>query len=449
MTRRSLGWLLILAMAYFAVHSFLASCLFDDDNHQPIFYGAAVEAVFYALAGLVVLRDRGTDAAGNRRALVFIFGFAILLRLMLLLADPISTDLNRYIWDGRVQAHGINPYRYIPADPALSFLRDDEIYPEINRADYAHTIYPPLAQIVFFLVTRVSETVTFMKLAMVAFEGVAVWAIMRLLGSFSIKPTRVIFYAWHPLPVWEFAGSGHVDAISLACVMLGLLAAERRRPLLAGLALGGAALAKFFPVVIGPALYKRWDWRLPLVAGVTIILLYLPYLGAGRNVFGFLGGYADEEGLRDGTGLYPWALLRYFVPIPQQAFVLYMPLAALVLGILGLYILFGRQRQRDGHGADIAGAFALATVYTVLVSPHFAWYFAWVIPFLCFVPYWPVLYLTCASTLLYILGWPPSIGGASVCYGPFFVFAAIDLAIRLVHSKEKRHGHAIAAAANH
>ena len=51
-----------------------------------------------------------------------------LMRALLLFAPPHSTDIYRYIWDGRVQADGINPYRYVPADPALAHLRDAAIY---------------------------------------------------------------------------------------------------------------------------------------------------------------------------------------------------------------------------------------------------------------------------------------------------------------------------------
>ena len=444
MTRWSLGCLTLIATALLGVHAVLASSLYAK-NHMPIFLGTSVEVAIYALAVFVVLRDSGQDSDASRRALIFILGVAAVLRLMLLFADPISTDINRYVWDGRVQAAGINPYDYIPADPQLKFLRDDEIYPRINRADYAPTIYPPLAQIVFFLVTRVSESLTAMKAAMVGFEMAAVWAILCLLKSRGIPATRVLLYAWHPLPVWEFSGSGHVDAIALACVMLSLLAADRRHPILAGIALGGAALVKFFPVVIGPALYRRWDWRLPLAGAATIALLYLPYVGAGRKIFGFLGGYSDEEGLRDGSGLYLWVLLRHIVPIPQAAFALYMPIAALLLGAVGIGVLLARKTSETSKSADIAGAFLIVGTYTVLTSPHFAWYFAWLVPFLCFVPSWPVLYLTGSSTLLYVAGWPPSFAGASIFYGPFFVFLAIDLAFRALTSKEKRHGHPVAA----
>ena len=439
MTRASLGCLVLVATALLVVHAVLASSLFSGE-HMPIFYGVSGEVAIYALGVLVVLRDAGEDPSASRRALVFILGVAALLRLMLLLADPVSTDANRYVWDGRVQAAGINPYLTIPADPVLHFLRDEVIYPEINRADYAPTIYPPLAQIVFFLVTRVSEALAAMKLAMVGFEAVAIWAILRLLKRRGVPASRVLLYAWHPLPVWEFAGSGHVDAIALTCVVLALLAADARRPLLAGVALGGAALVKFFPVAIAPAIYRRWDWRLPLAGAATVGLLYLPYVGVGRSIFGFLGGYSNEEGLRDGSGLYPWVLLRHLLPVPQAAFALYLPMAALILGAVGLAVLAARKTR----GADIAGAFAIAMTYTVLTSPHFAWYFAWVIPFLCFVPSWPVLYLTGSSTLLYILGWPPSFSGASVLYGPFFALLTIQFLLRTL-TKEKRHGHAVAS----
>ncbi len=449
MTRRALMALVALATLLVAVHAVLASRL-GVDSDAVIMNFAWVEVVIYALAVVVILRDRGSDAAASRRALTGILVVAAILRFMLLFIDPVSTDVNRYIWDGRVQAAGINPYLYVPADPALEFLRDDEIYTEINRKTYAHTIYPPLAQIVFFLVTRISEQVWVMKAAMVAFEAVAAWAILRLLKLRHLPPTRILLYVWHPLPVWEFAGSGHVDAIAIACISLALLAAELRRPFLAGIALGGAALVKFFPVVVAPALYRRWDWRLPLAGLVAVVVLYLPYLGAGRMVFGFLSGYGAEEGFENGTGFYPWIFLKHVVPdLPQGAAKFYPVAAALVLAASGLYILCRRTKtpiENIGvgrRGADIPGAFLLATTFTVLTSPHFPWYLAWLVPFLCFVPSWPVVWLTGSATLMYTLGWPPDFWSGSVFYLPFFALLAVDVTIRRLRPKGKRHGNAV------
>jgi uncharacterized membrane protein len=198
------------------------------------------------------------------------------MRLLLLPGWPVSTDIYRYVWDGRVQGAGINPYLHLPADAILAGLRDGAIYPYINRADYAPTIYPPMSQIVFFLVTRISEAEVAMKAAMVAFEGLAVWAILQLLAARGLARSRVLLYAWHPLPLWEFARSGHVDIVAIAFLLLAFLAIERRSPILAGIALGAGVLVKYFPIVTGPALYKRWDWRLPIAFVATIAVLYLP-----------------------------------------------------------------------------------------------------------------------------------------------------------------------------
>ena len=86
-------------------------------------------------------------------ALWLVLLVAAALRLPLIVSPAfLSTDVNRYVWDGRVQAAGVNPYRYMPGDPALARLRDDQVYPRINRAEYAPTIYPPAAQVIFAVI---------------------------------------------------------------------------------------------------------------------------------------------------------------------------------------------------------------------------------------------------------------------------------------------------------
>src|SRR5262249_7329654 len=161
--------------------------------------------------------------APMREGLTIVLVLAIAMRLSIVFIDPIlSTDVYRYVCDGRVQAAGINPYRFVPADPALSALRDASVFPNINRADFAVTIYPPVAQAFFYLVTRLGETVTVMRLALVACEVVTVTILIDLLRRFRKPVTTVAAYAWHPLPVWEIANNGHVDALMIALAMVGL-----------------------------------------------------------------------------------------------------------------------------------------------------------------------------------------------------------------------------------
>src|SRR6476660_788912 len=174
----------------------------------------------------------------SKRLLVCGLIFAALFRLSILFSPPyLSDDIYRYVWDGRVQSAGINPYRYIPADESLAKLRDDKIYPNINRRDYARTIYPPVAEGAFLLITRFSESVTWMKTVMVGSEAITVWALIQLLVSFGFARQRVLIYAWHPLIVWEFAGSGHLDAMVIAFIALALLAHQKRRETLTGVLL--------------------------------------------------------------------------------------------------------------------------------------------------------------------------------------------------------------------
>jgi hypothetical protein len=409
---------------------------FDDPKVGVVLL---LQSVPYAIATWLVVRA-GENRAASGKALATILLVGIAMRCLLLPGTPVSTDLFRYIWDGRVQAAGINPFLHVPNDAALSGLRDTAIYPYINRADYAPTIYPPSSQIVFYLITRISETPIAMKAAMMAFEGVAVWTMLQLLVARGLPRSRILVYVWHPLPLWEFARSGHVDIVAIAFLMLAFLASERRSPMLAGIALGAGVLVKYFSVVTAPALYKRWNWRLPVGFIVTIIALYLPYIGVGTKVFGFLGSYISEEGLDHGTGIFLWQLLGAIVALPRQAFAFYVACAAAVMAALALFVVMRAQKP----GADLAGAMLLAVAFTLLVSPHYAWYFAWLVPFLCFYPVVGVVYLTLASSGLYFAHWQPTVAEALPIYGPCILLLIAEFAFRR-RKMEERHADAVPA----
>jgi alpha-1,6-mannosyltransferase len=383
-----------------------------------------LQMVVYGYAAWHLVKGPSRSAKFDGRALIAILLIAALMRGIALFApQALSTDAFRYVWDGRVQAAGINPYRYVPADPALLGLRDDSIFPNINRADYAHTIYPPTAQISFLVIERLSDSILGMKLAMLAFDALTIGCLILLLRRRGLPATRVLLYAWHPLPVWEFAGTGHVDALAIGFLMLAFLAASRRAPLWTGVALAAATLVKFYPVVAGPALYRRWDWRMPTAFAVTLILLYAPYLGVGSGVFGFLGGYADEEGLRSGDGIFLWSLLRACLHVPQHLVQYFAPLAALLLLGAALWLQFSHRWRARGTWTAALG---LASLFTLLVSPHDPWYFTWLVPFLCFRMTAAHAWITSACTLMYILPHPTGLAVQSLLYVPFIALLSLQ-----------------------
>ena len=393
--------------------------VYDTDGFIVL---ALVQGAFYLAA--VALTWRG---GLSRRALVGVLALAALMRLAVLLAPPyLSDDINRYVWDGRVEAAGINPYRFVPSDPHLAALRDRTIFPNINRSDYAPTIYPPIAEYIFFIGTRLRESLTAMKATLVAFELVAVLLLLRLLDDWRLPRERILIYAWHPLTLWEFAGSGHVDAAVVTFLVLALWARRRQAAWLTGSALAAAALVKFFPAVLFPALYRRWGWKMPVAAAATVILAYAPFIGAGSQVLGFLPGYLREEGLQSGSGFFLWNLLRGVAPLEHLGPALYLALGAATLLALAVHSLF------TAEGRYLASAMTLAVASMVLLSPHYPWYFAWLVPLICFTPRPSVLYLTLACPLLYFVPGGPDPEGARMpfewaIYGPFAVLVAFEL----------------------
>lgn len=366
-----------------------------------VFGDNAFCALALASGGLAAWAARLAGTRGDGRTLALILGFALLMRLIVLPVEPLlSDDVYRYVWDGRVQAAGVNPYRYVPADPALAALRDLDIFPRINRADYAVTIYPPVAQAFFWLVTRLSESVLAMKAALVCCEAVIVAAVVGLLRRLGQPEGRVAAYAWHPLPVWEIANNGHVDALMAALAMAGIwLAVARGRALWGAAAVTLGALVKPLALLALPPLWKPFDWRTPLVAAAVVVLAYAPYLAVGTGVLGFLaGGYLAEERIDTGGGFWLLTVWRALFGAASGDVGVYLALAGLALIALAL---------RAGFRGDRAPAVALADinrlllVFLVLLSPDYPWYFLLAAPFLALVGGAPGWALTVGGFMLY------------------------------------------------
>jgi alpha-1,6-mannosyltransferase len=350
----------------------------------PFAFEAGGDNAFMALtipAGLLTIAATGlAERAPQNRALWLIFGLGILLRAYVLLFDPfLSSDIYRYVWDGRVQAAGINPYRYLPAHEALAFLRDGTIFPHINRADTAVTIYPPVAQFFFLIVTRIDESVTMMRLALMGCEAATVTLIMLLLRRINRPVTRVIAYLWHPLPLWEIANSGHVDALMVALMLLGLWIALTGHALRGAVLITFAALVKPFAAPALAGIWRPWDLKMPLVVIAAAAPCYLPYLSVGWGVFGFLTkGYLTEEGISAGYDLWLLSLWRLVFGEHQGDVVAYVVLAALVLLFKGLSVARSTHHTIASSLADINMLLLMALL---LLSPNYPWYFLVITPF--------------------------------------------------------------------
>jgi alpha-1,6-mannosyltransferase len=345
-----------------------------------------VVTMAFATGFVTLVATRVAPAADGLRGLALVLTFAVAVRIVVVFQEPfLSSDIYRYIWDGIVTGAGINPYWHPPADPALAWLGRRDLVALVNRADYAVTIYPPVAQLFFTLVAGISESVTVMKLALVATEGVTVVVLIAMLRRLGKPATLVVAYAWHPLTIWEIANNGHVDALMVALAMGGLwISLAQRRRLAGGLLIILAALAKPFAMLALPALWRPWDLRLPALVAATIALAYLPFLSVGWGVLGFLGtGYLNEEGIESGSGFWTLAALRPVLGGGSWPLHVYMAVAAVVTGGLALRAGFRKEPDLETSLRDIL-AILLAALF--FLSPTYPLYFLVLTPFLALVP---------------------------------------------------------------
>jgi alpha-1,6-mannosyltransferase len=365
-------------------------------------YGYAVLIPSIALSGAVTLAATAlAPSVPERWGIFVIVAMAVAMRLSVVGEDPfLSTDVYRYVWDGRVQAAGVNPYAFVPADESLKSLRDTAIYLNINRADYAVTAYPPVAQMFFFAVTRISETLTAMRLAMVACEVAVVAVLIDLLRRVGQPVTAIVAWAWHPLVIWEIANSGHVEALMVALLMTGVWMLIRSRRVAGAVVVALATLVKPYAVAALPAFWRPWDWRAPAAAIATVILCYVPYAGVGRGVFGFVttSGYLAEEGFTDGGGFWLVVLARAVFGDMPGLTVAYILLGMTVLIWLMLRIVscpHGTPQNTLRH----IGWLLMATLF--FLSPNYPWYVLVAVPFIVLGGGASAWAMTLGSILLY------------------------------------------------
>lgn len=328
---------------------------------------AAMLAPYVAAAAWVLARKPRTLSA-----LVLVLVVAAGLRLVLVDEKPaLSNDVYRYVWDGRVQAAGINPYRFAPNEPELAPLRDEAIYPRMNRLG-VQTAYPPVAEGLYAALYRLHpDSIAWTKLAIVLLDLVSIGLLAYLLSRLRRPPVWALLYAWHPLVVFELGGAGHVEGLVVLLVLASLLAAIARRTVLTGVLLAAGALVKPYALVLLPALV-RGRRALAVAAGAsvaTIALAYVPFLDAGLHVLGYLPGYLREEGFTRGTRFYLLGLVDT-EPAPLLTAVYVAAAAALLLGLSARFVL----RPDDSASAQATRALLLFTTMWVLASPTYPWY---------------------------------------------------------------------------
>ena len=392
--------LLIIGVALAATMIGLAGV---DGRHQTGLFLAitAVASALYCLAAWTVLRSPTRARSG----LWLCLALAAVCRVPLVITEPtISDDIYRYVWDGRVQRLGHNPYLSPPADPALAGLHTPVTrltsHPELP------TIYPPAAQWFFRGVTAIHESVLALKLSFVACDALIVLLLLRWLSRQGQSPWRVLVYAWNPLVMIEVAGSGHLDALGALLLLVSFLALSERKTLLAALSFMAAVEVKFLPIVLAPMFWRRIRVRDLVLALLFALAVAAPFFsGSLRSLIGSLPTYLPKWRFNGPA----FALLEHFV---RSRWLVALPAVA------GLAVA---TRLRTERLSPSTWAWPMAAAL-LLMPTVYPWYLLWMTPYLGALETLPLLVWTQTVLLTYAV-WSVSVGGGG-WHLPWWVPAA-------------------------
>jgi alpha-1,6-mannosyltransferase len=358
------------------------------DRGGPYFMASLTVA---GIAYLLAIREffRGRDARTTpgfpRRVVVVGLVLATVWHIAFLRLPPGADDdddIHRYVWDGRLQRLGYNPYIVVPSDPAVKGLHTPETR-NLNNADLPSP-YPAGAQFFFRAVTALQESTFAFKIAFAVCELAIILLLLDLLRRNRQRAHLVLAFAWNPLLAVEVAGSGHIDIVGALLLVISAAALMRRWRTTAAVSLGLAIAVKFLPVVLMPLYWKRVRIRDAALAAAVVALLYLPFLNHGRIPIGSLGTYVQT--------------FRFNGPVFAALARVAPPQLLAGLAVLVGFAIATWQRVRSPAAEWSPDVFVWPMAASLLCAPAvFPWYLLWLLPS-----------LTSASTLLIIV-WTVSI----------------------------------------
>lgn len=354
----------------------------------------------YAVAVVYLLRlkpEAGLRESGSSPLLAWIVLVAVLARVPFLTKPRhLSSDLYRYVWDGKMTNQGINPYLYAPSDPEVAQWRDP-LWKHINFKRYS-TIYPPASQVVFALAYRLrpASPVAF-KWMFFGFDMGTLLILLLLLKRSGRPLCYCLLYAWNPLVILEIAGNGHQEILGIffLTAAVWVICGDRPRNGWGGVLFSLSVLTKGYSLLLLPLLGWRNRRQFWLACVLTSLAVTIPFLGAGSGLFAGLGAYATHWQGNDSL----FSVLRIVcLPFSTNSFLAAQVVAGLIL--IGAIVKVSRDlgnmqeliagtRAQLGGGCDetIARACLIVLLCFFLLSPTvYPWYLTWLAPFLVLVP---------------------------------------------------------------
>ena len=397
-------WLTVLgglSLVLYAVIACLSQSFSYGHGYQdrPILGFVGVYGLVFIVYAVAVWRVKrqATEAAPFTLVLIF----AALFRLVVLFSEPIQEDdFYRYLWDGKVVASGLNPYRFAPREVQTDNGKEGPLQPyreltetdarfalllsRVNHPDVP-TLYPPVAQAVFGLAALIAPgSLLALRLIFFCFDLAVCGVIVKLLCHLGRSPLWVLIYAWSPLVIKETINSSHYDVVPTFLLVLALLALVTGRLSVGFLSLGGAILGKVFPVVLLP-LFAFHAWRRYglgkacgglVLTSLVVACGYAPFVAAGSGLWQGFVTFAEH-----------WQTNSFVFPLLHQMVTDRWLANGIVAGCLAGAVWVALRWNREGNDVGfLRGCFFVMGTLLLLSPVGNPWYFLWVLPFVCLFP---------------------------------------------------------------
>jgi len=370
----------------------------------------------YTLLVYHILRNKLSE----KKSLLWFIVFGALFRIVLIPAEPIlSDDIYRYLWDGRIFAAGINPYKFAPTDIQLLEFRDQIVYPFINFPEIA-TSYPPVSQLMFFINNLIGGSVLSWKILLFSLEIFLYLIIFNLVKHFRLNKFRLLIYFFNPLLIIETYSSGHMEIIGVLFFWIAVYLFYKRYDWKSVILFAISIMTKFFPLISSiPFLIKKFN-RKSILLIATCLLLILPFMFSGilplPGLFSYINRWEFNGGLFHSVVSilnfldvreYQWIAVNFSGHL--ETFHINYAFFYKIFALIILVVIFTnqlnnlRQTSRFRSINYIQKSFILTAVFLLLMPTLHPWYLIWIIPFLVFIPNWSWLVFTLLIQVSYFV----------------------------------------------
>jgi hypothetical protein len=303
----------------------------------------------------------------------------ILFRFCLIFSIPaLSDDFYRFVWDGRIQQLGINPFDFTPtqlikhhSDPLLN-----NIFPYLNSPDY-YSVYPQICQSIFKIASGIGGdslhlTIIILKSTIFLSELGTIFLLKSLLSAKNNTQSLQLIYVLNPLVIIELSGNIHFEAFMILFMLLAVWLISQQRYISSAIALSLAIQTKLLPLIFIPLLIRRIGLKKTITYSIicltVTILLSLALLNNMERFLNFAESLRLYYGKFEFNGSF-YLLLRSI----GQMILAYNPIAVLskimiVFALIGMIWVYYRKFEL------LEGIFWLLMIYLAFSAVIHPWY---------------------------------------------------------------------------